>query len=272
MTIFNNHASVVFPFYREANGVPIIFWERKDPNFGAFPHGLCAIGGNHNKGIDADASPDDTFVRDTARDFWMFKGVQTLTSEALLGGHDPAELSDLTDFPHDANTLGRVQDIGRILTRGRGNVGTYAVQHHAPVTDRDDFYCLHTAYTRELTRGEFGYIQETLGLDSLPAFGQVTRDNQYGGNLMGLNVGVINSDEMLVSWGWEQVVNDLLQQGVFTGGEAYEGPFIKTVRPTTTVAKFDYDGPISKLGAPTYAGVEEVGHAYIDRSPPPAQE
>lgn len=193
--VFNHNAGVVLPYHLDQEGTLKFLFEQKDPKFKPpyLDNALCFLGGNWQKGIHPDTSPEETARRRVLEEFWINNG-------------DNEEIN----FPYSSETLARVQDIGRMVMQGLEYGMDFGVTHVPPL-EKEDFSCTYTVFLRQLSDDKYAAIERVL----LECEGKVTTDNGRHDS----RIVLVTLDEAAdpaqrkFSWGYDHVLNALLQAG-----------------------------------------------------------
>lgn len=248
----NHHAGVVLPYHLDAEGTLHFILEQKDPGYKApfFDNALNFLGGNWQKGVHDDKTPDEVAIREVEEEFWV--------------RHEPAEsLNELLgqDFlQHEPEVLGRynlqtaqrIQQAGRMLTEDIQYADSYLVDISPPICDPKLSYGL-SVFTCPLSEEEFGTIE-----DLLTHFdGKLTTDNlRWGSRIVSISLPEINQDNRKFSWAYDKVMNSMFENGLLPAqpvGVLRELSLVD-VKPVF------YFEPMEKseLGCPTFQALEGI--------------
>ncbi len=209
MHTVNHHSAGVLPFFVHPKDGLTFILEQKDAKYKApfFDNGLNFAGGNREKGVHDDFSPEDTARREISEEFWKaYEAPESLND--LLGEKFIASEPDVVK-KYDSGSIARIKQVVPVFLDGMKHAADYLMTVHPPIT-RDPLKYGSTIFTKQLSEGEFGSL-----VDLIVEFdGKLTTDNlKWGSKIVAVSLKEINAKNLKFSWGYCQVMNDLLISG-----------------------------------------------------------
>jgi len=256
MPAINHHSSAVLPYHLDRDGKLHFVLEQKDPNYKRpfFDNGLNFLGGNWKKGKQIDVSPEETLGREIKEEFWQsYEAPESLN--ALLG-QGFLETEPQVCAHYDQVSVNRLKSVSQLLQKGIKHVADYTITVREPIAD---LVYNSTIFSRKLDEEELFEIKLLLNYFN----GRLTTDNlKWGSKTTLVSLDEINEKGIKFSWGYDNIVNDLLERGALP--KQNQG----VIRPLKLISLEGIEYPAkaerTKSGNPTYNGFEDMGFVYKD--------
>ena len=260
--ILNHHAASLLSYYIDPKGVLHFILEQKDPDYKPpfFDKGLNFIGGNWQKGVNDDASPEELVQREIEEEFWKKYEAPESLNELL--GQEFLKREPEIIVKYDYESVQRIKSVGKILGDGASYTKDYIVKIYPPITKDVLTYGL-TAFTNQLSKGEFETI-ETI-IDEFD--GKLITDNiKWGSKIVSVTLDEINGNNKKFAWGYGHILNDLISSELnkTTGVIKSVGVIRPLKRELIKVKKINYPigAETTESGCPTFKGLESIGFVY----------
>jgi hypothetical protein len=254
----NHHSASVLPYYQDPEGILRVVLERKDPCYKPpfFDSGFTFIGGNWQKGVNDDKSPEEVVLREIDEEFWMRYEAPEWLNQLLGEAFLKQEPFIVAKYSQKAvNSIKAVRDV---LYQGLRHAADFEVTVNPPVTKKPLVYGT-SIFAKELSQDEFSTIEDVIAEFE----GVVTTDNLvWGGRLMAVSLADINQQNMKFAWGYDHIMNSLLG----TGLPPQQQCVFRTL-DLVSVKKMAYakDVERSASGCPTFDGFESLGYKYSSK-------
>lgn len=250
MTELNHHAGVILPYYQDTDGTLYFIFEQKDPKYKKpfFDNGLNFLGGNYNKGINYDLSPEETVRREIAEEFGqIYEAPESINQ--ILGQKFQKE--DNKNLEVKLENLKELQIINDILQSNLSSPKNYILTTNPPIMKTPVTQGL-SVFPRVLDKTEYQELKRIINMYN----GTLTTDNhKWGSKIVFSNLEKINYKNQKFAWGYGRTLNKVFNnQGV--------------IRPIDnsliSVKPLEYDSKLgtSSVGGPTYQGLEKAGFIY----------
>jgi len=252
---FNHHAAAVLPYYLNKERGLCFVLEQKGPDYMIpyFNNGLCLLGGNWQKGIHTEQSPEGTMIREVYEEFWN-RAEEDDSLNDLIGEKVVKRQPELID-KYDKAAIQRIQQIGEMFVNGVRYAADYIVSINPPILE-NVLTAGFSIFARELSDNEFKGVENII--DEFD--GKLTTDNlKWGGRTVCVYLDEINSENMKFTWSYDHMVNDML-------GSELPAQEPKIIRTLGLVGAERIQLPqgidISESGCPTYESFKKIGCEY----------
>ena len=263
--ILNHHAASLLSYYVDPEGSLHFILEQKDPDYKPpyFDEGLNFIGGNWQKGVNKDKSPEELVHREIEEEFWRIdepiEYLNKLLGEKFL---KTEFIKEKAKYDGDDKPLQIINLVGKILEDGARYTTDYIVKISPPITKDILTYGL-TAFTNRLSKEEFETIENIINACN----GELTTDNKtHGSKIVSVTLDEINKQNKKFAWGYGRILNDLISSKLNkTAGVIKSVGVIRPLkRELIKVKKINYpiEAETTESGCPTFEGLESIGFVY----------
>lgn len=205
----NHHSASVLPYNIDKNGDLQFILEQKDPAYKKpfFDSGVNFEGGNREKGVHTDISPEATVKREIREEFWdMYEASESLN--ALLGQEFIVK-EPKTAGKYDEKSVQRLKQAVPIFIKGMNYAGDYIMTVNAPITKTPLVYA-SSIFLKKLSEEEFKAMEELIKEFD----GKLTTDNlKWGSRITAVSLRQINEQNIKCAWGYCGIINSLLRKG-----------------------------------------------------------
>ncbi len=256
--VLNHHSATVLPYHLDNQGRLHFVLEQKDPKYKPpfFDNGLNFFGGNWEASKNPnEISPEETAIREIREEFWQqYESPESLND---LLGQDFVDKQPNLRESYGKQSLDTIKEIGRTIVGDIKHAGDYIMRVRKPIVRDDVLSYGLTVFTKALSESKLIRI---IGITEMFR-GKLTKDNiKWGSKTRVLRLDEINANPAKFAWGYDQVMNDLLERRVLPG----EG--LGVIRPLSLVSAERVQYPNGEertfSGSPTYQGFRRTGFSY----------
>lgn len=208
----NFHASSVLPYFIDNFGKIFFVLEQKDSNYihPYFNNALNFIGGNFQKGINKDISPEETLDRELKEEFWVIEE-EDESLNTILGedseNNNKLNNDVLNNETYDPIEITRINEIAEILIKEKQNFSCYLISTNPPLTQKPLTY-LSSPFLRKLSESEFKTMKNLIKFFN----GKLTPDNlKWGSKIIIISLDEIVSKKPIFSWTYDQILKHLIK-------------------------------------------------------------
>jgi hypothetical protein len=251
----NHHSAAVIPFFLGDKGDIHFVFEQKDPAYKKpfFDGALNGEGGNFEKGVHTDKSPEMTLMREVREEFWdAYEAPESLN--ALLGQEFLTREPQVA-VKYDDKSVKRLKGAMILLTERMKYSESYIMTVQPPITKTELKYG-SSIFVKQLSKEERSELEAMIkDFD-----GKLTTDNLKWGSKIGIfSLKDINEKNMKFSWGYCGVINMLLRR------EYLPRQPMGVIRPLNLVQMESMSTTVDflvKPGVPSYESFE-MAHEYL---------
>lgn len=252
MTTLKHHCATILPFYRKNDDIYFLL-EQKDPKFRPpyFENGLNFLGGNWLK--DKDNSPLDILAREISEEFYLTNEPEESLNE-LLGQEFLKDESKraLVVASHTKERLGRVQQLGGSLLTQVTYAMSFVVTVRPPISKGDNLEYGASIFLKELSENEFSGMEALLSEFD----GKVSTDNlKFGGKTVLVSLNDINTSNRKFSWGYDHIVNALVDNGYLP---SHKDGVLRPLKLVSVDGLGTSNCECDSNGVPTFAGLKAL--------------